>query len=305
MDVLKPSPNSGHYPILFLFGRGLIGGAFREFIIKTGCYSCTSHPSDWQNWEKTAEIFKQEIKKIPLRESSRVEIVWCAGKATFGSSHAETATELAFFENLATCLDRHLSCYDSGFTLISSAGAMFEGRRLVNNLTIEKPLRSYGLLKRKQEELIYGLLNLKRVRIFRLSSVYGHIFQGHRRGLITTLIWNGINGYITNITGDFRTLRDYIFADDVALYLGKKVLFSPQPDKRINFYTLTSGKPISILEAIRVVEFLLKKRALIRFDFSKSNAADITYSPRLSPPDWAPQNLIVGVKSIIREWQHR
>ncbi len=163
------------------------------------------------------------------------------------------------------------------FILLSSAGGLFEGQRYVGPETTPAPLRPYGSLKLAQEqELLNCSAPLART-IVRLTSVYGYIRQGQRRGLIPTLICNGLKQQVSYIYGKMATLRDFVWIEDVVDHLADLLTAAALPGDSVTI--LAGDKPTSILEVQSLVERTLGRRIYLACLADTWNSEDITFSP--------------------------
>lgn len=182
--------------------------------------------------------------------------------------------------------------------MLSSIGGLFEGQRSICWSSVPTVVRPYGALKKQQEDLLLAAGTAMGKRIYRLTSVYGSVSGRGRRGLIPALIYNGQRRHVTRIVGRLSTLRDFVWVEDVARYVGSQ-LVDPEPNDDGPISTLASTRPASIYEILELVESAIGHRPYIRFA-ELSNSMDITVSPSLRPAHWHPVDVKTAVRQICR-----
>jgi len=310
MLVLHPPrrpgpPREPPRPLVALFGVGLLGCAVRDALVGRG-YRPRPLALSWDD----GPLQRRQLDTIAASLGATLEgsapgalgLVWAAGRAGFASSQAETAGELESFQRVLALAESTARSHPEApvsFHLLSSIGGLFEGRRAIDHDSTPTVLRPYGDLKLRQEErLLASDAPLER-RIYRLTSVFGPTPRGGRRGLIATLIHNGLRHRVTRIVGRLSTLRDFIWTGDVASYLVADVLErcgQPRPP----IATLAAGKPASIHELLRLVESTIGRRLYVQFDFGLANSMDTTVSPSLLPAHWRARSLGTAVRQLHR-----
>ena len=298
---IDSSPN-----LILMFGIGLLGSAvFKHISKKCGKYQAQYHGFDWHDAAKRSSqaVNILNIAKTIMSHSgasfARVSFVWLAGSGGFNSSQQELDNENKGFQtvvDIATELKLSSSNVTVEFHHISSAGGLFEGCGYVDNDTRPDPQRPYGRLKLLQEKLLLNQ-NVLTPRIYRPSTVYGQVLIGKRQGLISTLIRNGSLKKVTDIQGNLYTLRDYVFASDIADFISDAVLTSGNLSEQSIFF-LISGKPSSIYEVISVIEHILKNKLYYKLHFNPQNSKNIAFSSSLLPKNWRQTNLGYGIKKI-------
>jgi UDP-glucose 4-epimerase len=245
----------------------------------------------------------QHASAAPRRH---INVVWSAGKCGFSSEEPETSDELATFTRIvefAEKLSRRDDDWAVRFYHISSAGGLFEG---LDGDAVElrpAPIRPYGVLKLKQELLVDSLPKAIQKKVFRLSSVYGHIAPNSRSGLVQTLLINGVQRRPSVIVGDLSTLRDYVFCEDVGRFVCDQLL--APTDGASSCYLLSSGKASSIGEVQRYVESAIGRRIYLSFERRPSNGRDICLSWREMPVGWSPVDLRTGIRTVHDNWRDK
>lgn len=286
-----------------LFGSGLLGSAIRRSIASRFSAEETLLPVAWSDREvreRDLTAVERAMERGPAFEGP-LTLIWAGGKAGFGSSPEETGEELQGFQAVLSMAERLAKLGRERpirFLLLSSAGGLFEGQRLVDSTSSPSPRRPYGELKLEQERRL-AAASILQSTIVRLSSVYGRIRHGHRLGLISTLIANAIRRRASTIVGSMSTLRDFVFAEDVADFLVEDLLF--RETAAPGLMTLASGRPVSIYEARRLIEGISRTRVFVTFARHGLNAEDITFSPSLHPAGWRPGDLRTNVAVLYND----
>lgn len=300
MIVFTPV-NNRELPVIVQFGIGLIGTAIMQAITDTGLYTRQRYLLDWGNKISYSDLLDRIFKDITgIPYMTSVEVIWSAGRATFLSNEHETVEELINYKNIVGYLNSHIaSSVNVNFTLMSSAGGLYEGQRVIGKETLVSPKRYYGFLKLKQEEYLLEQNNFLTKSIYRLSSIYGNVHHHHRMGLIPTLLKNGLANRETKIYGNLSTLRDYVLARDVGFFLVNQSIISKSTSCGENVFVLASGKPTSVHEIIKRIEALLNKRVFISVQVNTTNSEHITYLNDISPPNWKVTDLNLGIAEVL------
>lgn len=296
-------PNEPPRPLVALFGVGLLGCALRDALLRRH-YRQEPLPLCWEDSERQrrqlAAIGDRIGAELEEGAPSALSLIWAAGRAGFASTSAETTAELESFRRvlaLAESTARSHSATAVSFRMLSSVGGLFEGRRSIDRDSTPAILRPYGELKLRQEQqLLASGAPLDR-RIYRLTSVFGPPPDGGRRGLIATLIHNGLRHQVTRIVGRPSTLRDFTWTEDIARYIVWELL-EPTAERHSSICTLAAGKPSSIHELLRLVESAIGRRLYVHFDLAPANSMDMTVSPSLPPARWRASALDTAVRQL-------
>jgi UDP-glucose 4-epimerase len=290
-----------------VFGVGLVGSALADRLQSLGGMSARGFPLDWhdprERDRQLGEIEARIIESCGMAAGGRLTLVWSAGRAGFAARREETEAELASFRAVLALGARCADSMRNATTRIvhfSSAGGVFEGQRHVDSSSVPRPLRPYGELKAVQERLALSA-GLPAI-IVRLSSVYGCARPGQRAGLVSTLILNGIRREVSSIFGSMDTLRDFVWANDVAAFVSRLILGGggPGPGEALTVL-LASGRPFSIFEIQKVIEDLLGYRIYTSHAPRASNREDITFARSVLPSDWISSDLRSNVGIVYRE----
>jgi len=231
---------------------------------------------------------------LKLQTSDTVDWVWSAGKAGLLASEEECAREFSFFEAFLDRLFQHRNDCNDRLHLVSSAGGLYEGQRLVTRQTNPAPTKAYGRLKLRMENR--ALAQFKYCHIYRPTSVFGAFKPGHRMGLITTLMVNAYRQRPTMVWGAPATLRDYVSAIDIGRFIADSVLSDAKSNS--TSHMLASGKPTSTKEIVHLIQAITQKQLYLQF-VDTTNSADITFATSSHPfPHWQPENLETRVRQI-------
>jgi nucleoside-diphosphate-sugar epimerase len=284
-----------------VFGVGLIGSAVVDALAESCPLRRHALGLDWSDGEARQRQLREIERRVTVFDPAAVGILWSAGKAGFEVSESEAQGELEAFRAVLAMAVRlaesPTSPIPTTFGLVSSAGGLFEGQRLVDRSTRPQPLRPYGLLKMQQEEALATGGKHLGSRVYRISSVYGYLGGTRRKGLISTLVRNGLRSEATRITGRMDTLRDFVWCEDVARFIARD-LFSAVPRRPASPMVLAAAKPCSIDEVRRVVERTLGRRICVTFGSGSPNRADITFSPQVVAEGWTASDLSCNVRKI-------
>lgn len=288
--------------VILLFGAGLIGSSIVENVQKNLNFEVEDCLFDWNNMElrvSQSAIIQRKIleNEAPLNS---LEVIWSAGRAGFSANVDELMQESCSFEDvlrLSGTLAELLPWVRHRFHLISSAGGLFEGQRLVNRNSKPKPMRPYGIAKLQQEDLLRELPANILCSIYRPSSVYGRSLRGGRSGLISVLADNALRHRISHIYGNINTLRDYVFVGDIGKFITSRLF---QEGVAAGNFVLASSKPTTIAEIIQTIERAIICRLKIRFDNQAWNADHISFSSEVLPMDWQPTSLETGVRITLQ-----
>lgn len=306
MLCLAETRSGGGVRAVVVIGLGLVGSALAAALRQRMSVSSELLlPLQWLD-EATlrGDIQSAEGRLLALLPDGTGEtclkIAYCAGTAGFAATTAQTAAEFHTFQSVLRMAER-IGERRPGIGLVmhmlSSAGGLFEGQVRVTGATQPSPRRAYGHLKLSQEQELWAASARLRKHAHRLTSVYGPIHGQQRRGLVATLIQNGIRHHLTQIVGRSTTLRDFVWVEDVASFLADTMLCDREallPRATV----LASGKPSSIMEIVRIVERVIRKPVYVNFPKNQTNSLDTTFAPDLCPQGWVPSDLQTNISRI-------
>ena len=282
-----------------LFGSGRVGSSILDALSVPGDLVASSLPFPWTGGDglRTAAADVASRMRDSLPEGGRAAVIWAAGACGFSATEEAAAAELVSFgEVLGIARTLAAAGNPVDFHLLSSGGGLFEGRSGILRTDEPRPKRAYGRLKLEEERRALAEPGV-RVRIYRVSSVYGPLRPGHRLGLVCTLVGNTVAGKATPLFGDPATRRDYVFAPDVGAFVARTVREGgDDPAPRTLF--LASGRATSIAEAVATVGRVLGREPLVEIRDGGDNRSDITFSPTALPAGFAPVDLETGVRAV-------
>jgi len=291
--------------LIIHFGIGLIGTAVEQKFSSRDKFEKIKFPFSWDS-DKIEFACNSLISKITeIRNNSNFEktiIVWTAGKAGFSANEDQRNRELKDFKIIVSILKKNLQKANlpSSFILLSSAGGLFEGQRFVCEENETLPKRHYGHLKIAMENYL-SKLNFERIFILRVSSVYSILNFEHRLGLISTLIKNALNNYTTFLSGDERTIRDYICDEDIAKYIFQISTDEIQPKGEIQF--LISAQPKTIYQIKHKIEKMIGKKILVNYKTTNKNSLDMSFSKSLQAEGLSITNFDVNLQKTFLHLQ--
>ena len=283
--VIIPNDSSTRKEVIAIFGLGLIGSATLQHICRAQRVSVYTIPSGHTTFKHEhhtslfVERFCSVLRGIDRRGRGPVplKVLWSAGSAGFAASNEQVQQEMELFSSaLDACevLSSKGTVGPVSFALLSSAGGIFEGVRLIDDVTAPCPRRPYGFFKLAQEEALRAAHGLASKVILRLTTVYGYIRPRQRSSVIGTMVLNGLRQKETKITGRMSTLRDYIWIEDLAQVLSEVIL--RESEVPLRSLIVASAKPCSLLEIQDAVERTIGTKLYVSYDLDPTNAEDIT-----------------------------
>jgi UDP-glucose 4-epimerase len=290
----------GEGGVAAIFGLGLIGRSVQNALHRAVQPTTSKFEFAWKHADarnRHLEAIASHIGDVLPRDhrKTHVDIVWSAGRAGFAASEAECCQETDAFKSVFALAGRLMKLQQRPhirFHLLSSAGGLFEGQCNVGSASESRPLRPYGQAKLEQEKVLSALTGDAIKYVYRPSSVYGCNSRGGRAGLIVTLMHSAVNNQTTRIFGNHETLRDYVFADDIGKFICRQIL---RGESRSQTFLLASGRPASMMEAIRLVERAMNRKLLLQFQPYESNTSSNSFRPSALPHDWFPTQLEIGI----------
>lgn len=304
------SKSDANINIVAIFGLGLIGTSVLDAL-------CPHHSSDKVlldfNWTNQAQQH-QDIQNILLalkqkatkhHYKSQLNIVWSAGRQGFEGTSNDLEKEnevliiiLDLLKDIAgfhwfTAIKLHL---------ISSAGGLFEGQRLVDHNSKVHTTKPYGRAKLLQEQAALEIKEIHSTYLYRPSTVFGYAGRNCRKGLILTLIDNMFNNKVTTIFGRADTLRDYVLSNDVGRFIAHNCQTSCSSRHNDQTFILASGKPTSIAEIIYLMEEIFQRKLMVRYELSSNNILSNTFRPSNHGGFWTPTELKQGLTSTLLKY---
>ena len=303
MSALLDDPRAIDAGSVLVLGSGSIGSAVTKGLFSNGLSRTRPISIPWTS-RRRAQALRLAFGSLP-EAGTRNAVVWAAGRAGFSAAKDACESELAAFRDAAEAIDDLVAERGAGAVslhLVSSAGGLYEGLTRVSTDSPPSPKRPYGILKEKQERRAREMAEAIPVSIYRVSSVYGYPQPGHRSGLISELIKNGVERRPSALYGAMDTLRDYVGDEEVGRHIAGSVMrWSPTgaaPEM------LVSGRPTSVAQVVDLVEKVLRRRLLVSFE-DAWNARDITFDSALKAPDFHPEPLRTGISRLLNKYLSR
>jgi UDP-glucose 4-epimerase len=191
------------------------------------------------------------------------EVVYSAGGLLPAASERDPERDQELtLAPLRTVLEALRERPDTKLTYVSSGGTVYgEPRQLpVAETAPTRPIGSYGKLHLACEREIgrhrdeHGL----RARVLRCSTVYGeHQLPDRGQGAVVTFLHRIERGLPIDLYGGGATIRDYVYAGDVARAL---VALLDREDKPL-IVNVASGEGTSLLDLLRLVEKQVGRQA--------------------------------------------
>ena len=283
--------------VALLFGTGLVGGAIANALKSATCAVAQTLPWSWDdaNADHAVAVERATSTALKAHPGADLAVIWAAGRSGFASDAGTMACEVAALEAVLASSRRLLSAFpDRRGSLhhVSSAGGLFEGQTSCGPDAIPRPLRPYGSGKLAQEGLVTAAKDFAHRRIYRPSSVYGHV-RGGRRGLIPVLMAAALRRVPARIVGELTTQRDYVHASDVGRYVAAMVLAPGSASSTTSL--VAQGRPASIFEILQLVEAQIGLPVPRELDAMPDNARDTTFLRTALPSGFNPMPLAEGI----------
>lgn len=286
-----------------IFGLGMIGRhILRDLSRGRGEYGAQlpfSWTRDVRDEREERDILGEVGNLCMDARTTRINVLWSAGKGGFALGDGELEEELTAFSTVLKLAEKLQSAAPEAcvhFHMLSSAGGLYEGQTNVGPETDPSPRRSYGKLKLMQEKLLEDseLHGLK--AIYRPSTVYGFAGAEQRMGLVARLIWDRINNRVTKIHGSLNTIRDYVYVQDIGRFIAINMRHGS--GTCLKKHMLVGGKPTTIDEVIRIVEKIHPRKPYLNYTLSDFNSENNSYNRRVAPPHWKATDLETGIRAV-------
>jgi UDP-glucose 4-epimerase len=279
-----------------LFGAGLIGSALLTRARELGAAASASMAWDWSADAARRQCLIAEAARR-LAGTDRLDLIWSAGRAGFGADARACEHELANFAAIVELCDRLRTNRPQRLVLlhlVSSAGGVYEGSGEVGPGTPVAPLRPYGELKLAQEKLACSRLGKDGVAIYRPSAVFGWTRHG-RRGLIMTLLANGLVYQVTTIVGRADSTRDFLWVRDLADWMMRGLRDPVRPGR---CWVLAAGRSRSLAEVSHAVEQTLGRRLYVQYRIDPREPRRLAYHPAIIAPGLHSNELSVALRRM-------
>tara|TARA_B100000686_G_scaffold355016_1_gene469083 strand:- start:6950 stop:7825 length:876 start_codon:yes stop_codon:yes gene_type:complete len=276
--------------ILIISDRGFIGKSIFEDLKnnkKYNIYGLNSDNCDLLNINKT----KQTISKIIVKPFT---IVFLSTFGRFPEDNYDVYNKnTTMISNLLNNINTNLI---EQFIFFSSTCLYGRPPNKIPIIETQEcvPNGYYGLSKFVSESLIK--LHLKcPICIIRIPGVYGEL--DNNKSIISNFINNIINNKTITIYDKGLVLRDYVYINDIVKVI--KYIIDSNSNITINIAT---GKSVSLINLIKLIENNLNKKAKINFLNSGHQQFDMTFNINNLMnfmPDFNPTRMEDGIKKYI------
>jgi nucleoside-diphosphate-sugar epimerase len=123
------------------------------------------------------------------------------------------------------------------------------------------PKSIYGIVKLVTEKIFenYSIVNKTDTTILRMSTLYG---PNKKTGHIVNLI-KSINNHVSTVAyNNGNQIRDLLFVNDAARGIIQSI---KKPQKGFNIFNISSAKQYKILDIIKIIESISKKKLPVKF----------------------------------------
>jgi UDP-glucose 4-epimerase len=153
------------------------------------------------------------------------------------------------------------------FSLITTAGALYDGTKVLEKHSLPKPKNIYGETKLAEERIIQQLCNLKgaNYRSIRMTNVFGP-YSDKKLSAIHAFIRSGIKNQKIFINGDGNQRRDFVYANDAAKAIIEHSILD-ETDEITS--TIGSHRSVSINDIINIIRENLLPNLSIEYRSAK------------------------------------
>ncbi len=283
---LLKNPEKNGRTLVLHFGLGQIGSAIFDRLYKSGHVLKQLYvPMTWKEVDLTEffQMLKQTMHEFAPFPIGRCLVIWSAGKTDFLSNKQDTMKEFSMFRHClrstSTLLIEQYGVQPDLF-LMGSAGGLHAGQQYVEDPLHLLAINEYGRQKLREEEFVREAGLFGRVSIFRISTVYTDSARHAHRGIVSTLLINGVRGATTQLYGRPGTLRDYVYAGDLARFVVDQIfhMFSAPVVQYV-----VSTRPISIFQLQAIAERILRRRLYVTYQTDQRNMASVFFAPSMKP----------------------
>ena len=264
-------------------GEGLIGRSVSKRI-RLRAHDAEMHrPTSWSSPTHGNDL----AALLKGHEIGRVEILWTAG--SFGmSSSADVDGVLSQFSNgLADIVSVAQTYGPTRVHLASSAGAL---GCVTADRRFETVESAYRQIKQGEEDRAQELV--ESVRIHRVTSVYGEPSVTGRAGMVGVLIGNGLRAKETALYARTVTMRNYIFADDVA-----EALVRATDDPSLDMTLLGARRSHAMHEVVATAQAVIRRKIPISYR-PPANHHDMVFNPAAVSPLVPHRPLSAGMRTV-------
>ncbi|WP_290749348.1 NAD-dependent epimerase/dehydratase family protein [Henriciella sp.] len=285
---------------------GFLGGRLAESLVEQDVNPVLVRPSDTQSGRFTA--VKERLsgfESLGAHCGPGSVYYYCISDMTPSNSAQEPS---AFIESNLTLFVRFLewvAANGGGHVVYTSSGGTVYGDSAIRPTPETAPLEPisfYGLLKASAEQFLslYARQGRLTFTTARISNPFGPGQQLKRgQGLIPAVAERIKAGQPLQILGEGDTVRDYIHIDDVIAALE---LCGTHPALSNTVVNVGTGRGLSVLEVVQIVEEALGKKAELHFVSDRPGdvrASVLDISRIRSLTGWDPE---ISVEEGLERW---
>lgn len=272
--------------ILLIGGSGFIGSNLAETFVNVG-FEVIVLDREEGNYNNLNSI-KDKIKiyKGHYSNTELLEEIFTLNNVSIVINLVTTVLPNTSLENLDTSIYENITANIILFRIMkkhqinkyiyfSSGGTVYgnNGKNINSELDLTRPINYYGWIKASVENLIMVENNLNNLEyiIIRPSNPYGKYQNIYgNQGLIAVLFGKIIENKSIEIWGDGKTVRDYIYIEDLSSYILELIKSNSWND----IYNIGSGQGYSINEIISNIEKITNKN--IKVIYKEKRSVDIS-----------------------------
>ena len=252
--------------VLIFGGSGFIGSSIIQYLLgnlkKNKIFFPTRKECNLENKNNILSYLNQFKKE-------KLQVIFCAGIV-----RKKNDTSNAMKKNIEI-VDNFLNSFNINnldSLIFMSSIDVYDTSNVINKISEKSkifPSSYYGLSKYNNENSIKEVLKQAYTTILRLPGVYG----GDKYSLIDIFLDKIYSNEIIELENEGKNLRDFLFIEDLCEVV-KELLLNPKRD----IFNVSSGNSTSIIEIIRHIEELIKKKANLKLKDNPYNNKDIIIS---------------------------
>jgi UDP-glucose 4-epimerase len=214
---------------VIVLGGGFIGAATARVLLDTGARVAVVTRSEpiprRRRLIEGAELVIADVERIEVLTNliaDADQVVYAVGSSTPAESEADPAGDIGnVLPNFVRVLELIRAHPSTRLTFLSSGGTVYGNvmKLPIPETAATLPISSYGILKLACEHylLMYAAVHGIDGLILRLSNPYGPGQDGTRhQGVIAHLLRSALTGEAVTLYSWGKTVRDYIYIDDLA-----------------------------------------------------------------------------------------
>jgi UDP-glucose 4-epimerase len=304
-------------PSVLVLGAGFIGAAVGRALVERGCEVTvltrtepTSRAHTLLDGAKVRIGDASDVATLVPELAGIDQIVYALGSASPAESDLDPASDVAIvIPPLVRLLEQLRSRTGIRTTFLSSGGAVYgeQPDQPITESAEPRPISSYGIIKLTCEKYLAMYADAFEVpcQVLRIGNVYGpgqHVNRG--QGVVARLARSALTGELMPLYSGGKSVRDYIYIDDVAAAVADLVCL-PDTPRVINIGTGTGHTLEEVVEQVAVTSG--REPALLSLDARtfdvESNVLDASLLSSLIP--FQPRSLADGVAATWDDLRRR